>query len=116
MFKVIIAGGRDFNNYAMLKRKVLSVLKNMSDIEIVSGGAKGTDYLGERLAKEMKWSLKIFPADWDNKGKSAGFIRNSEMAEYAEACICFWDGKSKGTKNMIETAKKKKLLLRVISY
>lgn len=116
MFKVIIAGGRDFNNYDLLKRKCDVLLKNKSDIEIVSGTANGADKLGERYAKENGYKIKRFPADWDKFQKRAGVIRNQQMAEYANACICFWDNSSKGTKWMIELANEKGLPTRVINY
>lgn len=117
--KVIIAGGRDFNDYELLKAElnlILCIRVMREDLEILSGGAKGADALGEQYAKEYNVPVKRFPADWNKYGKSAGPIRNTEMAKYAEGCIVFWDGKSKGTKNMIETARNHRLILHVIKY
>lgn len=115
--KVIIAGGRDFDNFRLLSTKVNSILCEItSDIEIVCGCAKGADDLGRKYAKNLGYKIKEFPADWDAHGKFAGVKRNREMAEYADALIAFWDGKSKGTKNMIEEAKKRGLKVRVIKY
>lgn len=113
-FKVIVAGSRDINNYNIIRDKLDKCLKNVKgDIEIVSGGARGVDLLGERYAKERGYAVKQFLADWDKNGKSAGYIRNWEMAKYADACVCFWDEKSRGTKHMIDLAKKEDLDLRV---
>ena len=115
--KLIIAGGRYFNNYELLKEKVDYFLSNESgDIEIVSGKARGADSLGEKYAKEKGYTVKEFPAKWNEYGKRAGYLRNEEMALYATHCVCFWDGKSKGTKHMIDLAKKSNLNLRVVSY
>lgn len=116
-FKVIVAGGRDFNHYPLLKKK-LDNLFGVSDraIEIVSGGAKGADALGEQYAKEIGCALKVFPADWDKYGKKAGPIRNEQMAEYSDALVAFWDGKSKGTANMIANARLHNLHVRIIKY
>ena len=116
MFKVIIAGGRDFNNFSLLKGKCDKILVNQKNIVIVSGTANGADKLGERYAAEKGYRIKRFPADWNKYGKSAGYIRNKQMAEYAYALIAFWDKKSKGTKHMIDLAKKYKLLIRVVKY
>ena len=117
MFKVIIAGGRDFKDYDLLKTKLNKILSNINtQIVIVSGKARGADSLGERYANEMGYEVAEFPANWDKYGKRAGYIRNEEMAKYADACVCFWDGKSKGTKHMIDLANKHNLKLRVISY
>jgi hypothetical protein len=113
--KIIIAGSRNFNDYEMLKSSILPFTENLENIEIVSGNAKGADKLGEQFAKEMGYSLKLFPADW-SLGKHAGFLRNTQMADYADCLIAFWDGESKGTKMMIETAKKKSLKVKVVLY
>jgi hypothetical protein len=114
MFKVIIAGSREFNDYAFLKQKLIHLLQNINDeIEIVSGRARGADLLGEQFACEMGYKIKYFVPDWDGLGKRAGFVRNRDMAEYADACVVFWKNKSKGTANMIDEAKKRNLKLRI---
>lgn len=114
--KVIIAGSRDFNNYALLKDKLSTILSTQTDVEIVSGTANGADKLGERYAKENNLPVALFPADWDKYGKKAGYLRNKQMAEYADALVCFWDGKSKGSKLMIELATELGLKVRVVRY
>ncbi len=114
-FKVIIAGSRTFNNYDLLKEQMDFLLSNKTNIEIVSGTAAGADLLGEQYAEEKGYKLIKFPADW-SLGKKAGPIRNQQMAEYAEACVVFWDGKSRGTQSMINCAKALNLNLRVIKY
>ena len=117
MLKVIIAGSRDFNNYKLLEECVDKCLQRYTvadQLEIVSGGARGVDRLGERYAKERAIILKVMPADWNQYGKSAGYKRNAEMAEYATHCIAFWDGVSTGTGHMIDLAKRHNLALRVV--
>jgi hypothetical protein len=101
-----------------LKKKLDYYFKNLSleDIEIVSGKAKGADTLGELYANENNIKIIEFPADWEKFGKKAGYIRNEEMAKYSDSCIVFWDGKSKGTKHMIELAKKYNLNLKIVKY
>ena len=133
MVRIIIAGGRDFNNYEFLELSVDSVLtelsiKNMSvglgsgpagilhGVEFISGTARGADTLGENFAASRDWKVMRFPANWDAYGKSAGYIRNEQMAKVADACVCFWDEQSKGTKHMIDLAKQYKLALRVVNY
>ena len=110
--KVIIAGCRTYRNYEQLKAALNQVLTNGVE-EIVSGGAKGTDQLGERYAREHQIPLKRFPANWQKYDKLAGPIRNREMASYADAAIIFWDGKSKGTRDMIRAARAAGLSIRV---
>ena len=114
--KVIVAGGRDFEDYVLLSTELNIFLENESDIEIVSGGASGADYLGNKYAVFNRYNIKYFPADWANKGRTAGHIRNQQMADYADALIAFWDGKSKGTKDMIDKANKKGLKVVIVNY
>ena len=116
MFKVIIAGGRDFNDYDLLKKKCDHYLSNKKDVVIVCGMARGADLLGKKYAADINCYVAEFPADWDKYGKSAGYKRNEEMAIYADALIAFWDEKSKGTKHMIDLATKHNLLVRVVNY
>ena len=116
MFNVIVAGSRNFNDYELLTAKLDKILSKRDNVQIVSGGARGADSLGDRYAKEHNLPLKIFPANWDLYGRSAGYRRNEQMAEYADALVAFWDGESHGTKHMIETAQAMGLPLRVVFY
>lgn len=113
--KVIVAGSRGFNDYELLKKVCDKMLSNVnkSEIEIVSGAALGADTLGERYAIERGYKLRRFHADWGKYNRGAGFIRNKEMGEYADALIAFWDNSSKGTKNMIDIAKKRGLKIKI---
>jgi len=116
MIKVIIAGGRAFEDYHKLCWVCDDFLKNDSNIEIVSGAYKGADLLGEWYAAERNYSIKQFPADWRRYGKSAGYKRNAEMASYADILIAFWDSESKGTKHMIDLASHEGLIVRIYNY
>ena len=142
-FKVIVAGGRDFadhekryaqyaNDVALGTRKLDLFLKNIKDVEIVSGCASGADTFGEEYAKLNGFPIKEFPADWDDISADnavikqtssgrvynaiAGHIRNQKMAEYADALVLFWDGKSKGSRDMLKRAEKEILKIRIVSY
>lgn len=105
MLKVIVAGSRIFNNYEYLQ-KVLDIEIPPFIEEIVSGDAAGVDSMGAKWAEERGFRVKHFPAQWEKYGKGAGYIRNHEMGDYADYLIAFWDGKSKGTKDMIDYMKK----------
>jgi len=115
--KVIIAGGRNFRNYEQLCKVCDNILKDQTNIEIVSGAYyKGADKLGEKYATEKGFPIKQFPADWKKFGRAAGPKRNEQMANYADALIAFWDGKSRGTKHMIDLAKKEYLKVKLINF
>jgi recombinational DNA repair protein (RecF pathway) len=110
--KTIIAGSRSITDYDVIKKYIKVFEETHGKISLViSGTAKGVDELGERYANENNIPLSRFPADWDKHGKKAGILRNIEMANNANALIAFWDGKSKGTKHMIDTASKKHLII-----
>lgn len=105
--KTIIAGSREgFTIEDVYKAWDLS---NFRVSEVVSGGARGVDRLGEQWAQENNVPITQFIPDWDGLGKKAGHVRNREMGDYADALIALWDGESKGTKGMIEYAQKKGL-------
>lgn len=70
---------------------------------VISGCARGVDQAGEAWAKQHTIPIERYPADW-SLGKSAGYIRNSKMAEAADALIAVWDGQSRGTHHMIDIA------------
>ena len=114
--RVIIAGSRSFEDLDLLCNFCDYVLSDLDDIEIVSGTAEGADNLGEEYAKLRGYPIKPFPANWKRYGKAAGPIRNEEMAAYSNMLIVFWDGKRKKKKNMIDTAEKKGLLVRVCMF
>lgn len=124
MIRIIIAGGRDFDDYRLLEEEVCDYLLglhvffdgNDDHIEFVLGGAKGADNLGLRFAKEYAFKYKMFIPDWNSLGKKAGIIRNHEMGDYANHLIAFWDGKSRGTQDMITYATNKGLKVKVVKY
>ena len=120
--RIIVAGGRDFDNYILLSETLDVVLKRytLSEVSIVSGCCQGADTLGERYAKEHGIPVVRFPADWQAYGKAAGPLRNRKMAEYASegegVLVAFWDGKSRGTASMIRLAEKYGLETKIITY
>lgn len=117
--KTIIAGSRDIGSTMYNDRRIQSACTSVIEhavkesgfniTEVVSGCAFGVDKLGETWAEDNSIPIVKFPADWDLHGRKAGYVRNAQMAEYADALIAIWDGKSKGTANMIELAKNKEL-------
>jgi hypothetical protein len=119
LYSVMIAGDREFSDYDMMTRKLDKLLFRIrmdDDCEIVSGGARGADLLGEKYAQDNDLLLRVVKANWDKYGKRAGYLRNLEMADIATHVIVFWNGKSRGSKMMIDIAKERRIPLRVIRY
>lgn len=108
-FVCVVVGSRNFDNYNKLKSELNRLLRNQKNVEIVSGGANGADYLAERYAKEKGYNLKVYKADWKAEPKKAGYLRNIEMHKYAaqndnRGVVAFWDGQSLGTKQSFQLA------------
>ncbi|MEH6631836.1 MAG: SLOG family protein [Halopseudomonas aestusnigri] len=97
--KVIIAGSRTIDDYEALVTFVESIGWPIE--EIVSGGCRGVDELGERWAESKSISKKVLHADWAKYGREAGELRNRDMAKYADGLILLWDGKSPGASCML---------------
>ena len=112
-FFCMIIGTRTFDDYETMKDTVDKMLinKKNKDIVVVSGGANGADSLAEQYAREKGYQLVVFPANWDEEGKRAGYNRNKRMHEYLskkedKGVIAFWDGASKGTAHSFSLSKK----------
>lgn len=109
--RTIIAGSRDGVLFSHLVFAMEEI--DWEPTVILSGTARGADRCGEKWAKEHNIPLERYPADWDTYGKGAGYRRNAEMADKAEALIALWDGKSRGTMHMIKLAEKAGLKIHV---
>lgn len=109
--RVIVAGSRGVSDYEKVSGAIASSGFDVS--EIVSGGARGVDALGERYAFDHGKPLKVFRAEWEKYGRSAGIKRNVVMARNADALVAVWDGKSRGTKHMIDEAQRVGLMVYV---
>lgn len=105
--KTIIAGSRSINDFSFVEKSIER--SGFRITEVFSGRAYGVDRLGEEWGRQNGILIRYFPADWAHYGKRAGYLRNEEMADNAEALIAIWDGISRGTKHMILVAKRKKL-------
>ena len=119
--RVIIAGSRDMADYGAAKKAIAAALVEIGGtrVRIVSGHCRGADLMGERYAHENGLELSVFPAEWNIYGRRAGFLRNTQMADFASeegnegTLIAFWDGQSRGTKMMIGIAQKKGIAVHV---
>lgn len=114
--KLIVAGSRGITDYATVRQAIIdsglwSLHKHT--LEIVCGMARGVDLLGLEFAKSNSLKWHEFPADWNKYGKRAGYLRNIQMGEFSDGVVAIWDGKSRGTKQMIDWAMEKGLFVYV---
>ena len=112
---LLIVGSRTIINYNQIAPTLDALINSFvyDSYVVVSGGAKGVDFLAELWADNHKFEKRIFKADWKLYGKKAGFIRNEEMhkfiAQYSNRLVvAFWDGQSKGTQQNFGLAEKYK--------
>lgn len=118
--KLIVAGGRDFTDISRMDSELKNLVMNGTlpdDVELVCGMARGADTTAYLLWKHVYQNpIHEFPAKWDTHAKSAGFIRNTEMAEFADFLVAFWDGSSRGTAHMIATMQHLRKPYIIINY
>lgn len=115
-FNLIVAGGRDYNDYETLSTALDIYRKYRPNIQIISGMANGADSLGLKYAIENSLPYIQCPANWKEYGLSAGIIRNAQMANIAHGLIAFWDAKSRGTRNMIQVMRDGSKSVNVVCY
>ena len=121
MTRMIVAGGRTFQDYALMRSNLDRITAEIpGKIELISGHAPGADTLGERYAREHKMRLRVFPARWDLYGKAAGVLRNQQMIDYAlkrsAIAVFFWDGSSRGTRDAIWRSLKAGIRTKIIRF
>ncbi len=104
--KIGIVGGRDFNNYNLLKKIINEFIATENSVSaIVSGGAKGANTLAEEFAKEIDVEMIVFRPDFQKDGRLAALARNTKIIEKSDVVFAFWDGKSRGTMDSVNKAK-----------
>ncbi len=135
IFKLLIVGSRSFTNFDLLREQAYELIQPYlatHDIIVVSGGAKGADTLGEQFAHAYRFEKEIYLAKWNNKSSPtynptkgydpvAGYTRNEEMRQHLiegddYACIAFWDGKSRGTKENFAKLKARNIPTVICEY
>ena len=133
--KVIIAGSRMFDDYELAEERLDFFFSHRHPTEVISGGCSdskgrltfiredgtkvyGADGIGEKWASRRGIPVKIFLADWDKYGNSAGPIRNTQMGQYCtpheDGAVVFWNRRSTGSGDMVRKAKKYHLKLREV--
>jgi hypothetical protein len=119
-YRLIVAGSRSFTDYALLVVTLDEARAKLAakgkTLVVLCGMAAGADLLGKQWADAHQVPVEEYPADWNTQGKGAGFRRNEKMAERADGLIAFWDGASPGARHMIETARQRGLVVKVIPF
>lgn len=119
--KLAIVGGRDFNDPTILIEYLHSIICFQEElfsekVIVISGGAKGADAIAKKSALIAELEYIEYPAEWDKYGKYAGFHRNQTIVDNCGMVLAFWDGKSRGTADTIEKAKRAKKPTFIVYY
>lgn len=102
--KVIVCGGRDFNNAAYLTG-AMDMLHLVYGVSLLAhGAARGADTLAGKWAKKRAIECVEYPADWDKHGNGAGPIRNRWMLEDFKPDMVVGFPGGRGTEHMLEIA------------
>jgi len=116
--KLIIAGTRDTDEHTAYQ----NILKGLRKLKvkpenldcIITGGSGNVDAAGTAFAVAQQVDLQIHFAKWKKYGKAAGPFRNCKMARLGTHLLAIWDGKSPGTRNMIDESKRRNLTIQII--
>lgn len=103
--RVAVIGSRGYPHERLVRRFVETLARKDPETILVSGGARGVDHWAEDEARHRGLKVEIYPADWENLGRGAGFARNTTIVENSDVVVAFWDGKSRGTLDSIKKAR-----------
>lgn len=97
MRRVLVTGSRDWADWMVIRAALVGVRHPIYPGTLVHGGARGADKMAAHVARDMGWLIEPHPADWDQHGKRAGFVRNAEMVKAgADVCLAFIRNNSRG--------------------
>lgn len=105
--RILVTGSRDWTDEACIEAAFRSISNYPEYVTLVSGACPtGADAMAENIAAELGWNVETYPADWEQYGKRAGFIRNSHMVELgADLCLAFIKNESRGASMTADLAR-----------
>ena len=104
MMRILVCGGREYDDWAELDTTLRSLLGARGDMYIIQGGAKGADFLARVWAEYVGVDWTEYPADWKQFGKRAGHIRNAQMLTEGEPDLVIAFRGGRGTADMVNKA------------
>ncbi len=116
--KLAVVGSRSFEDAELMRQWIETICRGVlpTDLEIISGGARGADKLAGEYAFQNRITYVEYPADWERDGRAAGMMRNTQIVGRATAVLAFWDGKSPGTADTINKAVLAKKPVTIIAF
>ena len=111
---LLVAGTRTIEAKITVQAVIYLMIKDVENLRIITGCAQGVDKIAREYAQRKNIKYTVYKAEWDKYGKSAGPIRNKEMAKVADQAVIIWDGKSKGAANMIKQLRENQVPTEII--
>ncbi len=114
--RVLVCGCRDWKAVEPIQEALFGISQSTDETcVLIHGDAKGADRIAAGLGYRIGWAVAAYPADWDQHSKAAGVIRNRKMLDEGkpDLVLAFWDGKSRGTMDMISRAVRAGVLVKV---
>ena len=102
--RLIVAGSREIHNVDLIETHMLAFEDRYGLFDLICGMARGVDMAAHDIAESYRIPIHEYPAEWDKYGRGAGYRRNVEMAQAADALLLVWDGESRGSKHMLDVA------------
>ena len=109
---VLVCGSRNWSDIHAIRMRLVKLPPSSV---IIHGKAPGADTIAGWLAEDFGFTVREFPADWEQYGKRAGILRNLAMLdESPDLVLAFWDGESSGTRHTVTEARKRGIPVEVI--
>lgn len=114
--RILVCGSRNWKNVRLIEDSLSEIQPDDEPVTIIDGTARGVDSIANSIAVQKGYYTERYPAQWDKFGKAAGMIRNRQMLIEGkpDLVLAFWDGISRGTKNMIELAETARVPVKII--
>jgi len=114
--RILVCGSRAWTDELIIMRELAQFARAFGVEVVIEGGASGADAIGKRAATKLDIPVLTFPADWKRHGRAAGPIRNKQMLDEGkpDQVLAFWDGRSRGTNNMIEISRSAGIPVKVV--
>lgn len=111
MLTILVSGSRDWHDETVIYGALDEIctlwgVTSANDVLVVHGACPtGADHIADMWAKYRGVRTETYPADWQQYGKRAGYLRNKDMVDRgADVALVFNKNNSKGTSMLRDLA------------
>lgn len=117
--RILVCGAREWNNFDKIKAVLTPYGDKPEEHTLIHGGCRGADCIAGYIGKQLNMNIQVFEAQWKKYGRGAGPVRNLQMIDEGKPDIVYafheCIEKSRGTKDMVNRAKKHNIEVIVVS-